>query len=116
MREAETVTDDLFAQRIPEPKQTLVRNSDPPTSHAAAEAIRGKPCANHRLLILGVMWRPMTQYEIAKCTGLDRYQVNKRLSELARDNPDTGYQAEIEDTGTMRPGESGRDCIVWAKR
>jgi hypothetical protein len=89
------------------------RATDPQTSKAAAA--RASHAPSHQEAILGVLWRPMTQFEIARLTGLSPEQVHKRLSELSRDNPETGYTAQIRDTGQTKPGPSGRDCILWSK-
>jgi hypothetical protein len=42
-------------------------------------------------------------------------QVHKRLSELARDNIDTGFTAAIGDSGMRRIGDTVRMCIVWQR-
>ena len=103
---------DLF-DLPPAPLPPRARQADPQTSKDAAA--RASHAPSHQQAILGVLWRPMTQFEIAKFTGLSPEQVHKRLSELSRDNPETGYKAQIRDTGEVKPGPSGRDCILWAK-
>lgn len=106
---------DQLSKTKPAPRETLVRNSDPRTSQAAARSLSHKAKWTKRDAILGALWKPMTQYEIAKLTGLKPEQVHKRISELARDNPDTGYVAEVRDTGETKLGDAGRQCIVWEK-
>lgn len=103
---------DLFDFRPSLPPRA--RATDPETSKAAAKSMRAH-AMSHQEAILGVMWRPMHQFTIAKLTGLSPEQVHKRLSELCRDNPETGYKAQIRDTGRTEPGPSGRDCILWEK-
>jgi len=50
---------------------------------------------------------PATQEELSERLGLDRYSINKRLSDLKN-------QQLIEPSGETRPGESGRQQIVWS--
>ncbi len=84
------------------------RNSDPWTSHAAAASLDDDVTARlYRIIIAALKVAAGTQYEIADLTGLDHYQVNKRLPELER-------LGLAKPTGETRPGPSGRQCRVWA--
>lgn len=91
-----------------------VRTSDPDTSHAAARAldpVRRVSILTRILDALSV--RPMTQFEVARATGLRPEQVHKRLSDLSRSDVANGVWPMIRDTGTRRVGDCGRLCIVW---
>jgi hypothetical protein len=105
---------DLFEAHELKPQLPLARNRDPDTSHAAAASMIAAQQSIHQR-ILKALTRPMTQFEIARATGLRPEQVHKRLSELSRDNPDTGFIAAIKDTGYRRIGDTGRMCIVWQR-
>jgi hypothetical protein len=62
------------------------RRDDPETSRKAAEKIRPH-ASGHAEKILAVMRGrpPMTAVEIAaRCDGLDRYQVSRRLPQMER--------------------------------
>lgn len=92
---------DLFA---PSP---LARTPDPATSHAAARSAR-RFVDDHHAAILGVLWRKMNCYDIAKFTGLDHVAVARRMGEL-RD------QGKVRDTGETAPGPNGRQCTLWER-
>lgn len=95
------LTPDLFAP------QPAARRSDPATSHAAAASM-GKAARDHHEAILGVLWRPMTIYHIAKLTGLDHVQVARRMPELEQ-------LGQVRPTGGTEAGPSGRQCRVWER-
>ena len=59
----------------------LSRNSDPLTSHRAADRAK-RFVPDHKSAILGVLWRPMIAPEIGKFTGLSVVQVDRRMPEL----------------------------------
>jgi hypothetical protein len=73
------------------------RATDPETSQAAAARMRGKACRSHFVAIMGALWRPMIPPEIAKLTGLDVVQIDRRRKELL----DRGA---IRLTGRVRDG------------
>ncbi len=86
------------------------RNSDPDTSHAAAEAAGSK----RQLGIAARLYRAfadaypfgLTADEAARRAGFTRADgAWKRCSDLKR-------QRAVYDTGQRRPGESGRDQAV----
>jgi predicted ArsR family transcriptional regulator len=87
----------------------LARNSDPATSHMAAERVR-EFAPTHRGDILRVLSLkgPMTVDQIAYEAGLPSQAVNKRLPELQR----LGMAVPVE--GEIRPSASGRMARVWS--
>ncbi len=108
---------DLFDD-MPQPRKPAARNADPDTSHAAARSMEGeRQVSMHRRILAAMPWNVgLTQFDLARTTGLRPEQIHKRLSELARDNPEKNYIAEIRDTGDRRLGDTGRYCIVWMRK
>lgn len=83
------------------------RNSDPPTSRAAAQRVRefaGDHCA---LILAALKDRAGTIYDIARWSGLSHVQVARRMPEL--------QAAGRVEAGRSAPGPSGRDCRVWRR-
>lgn len=77
------------------------RNTDPDTSHAAAEEAH-TVADRHRLMIVVQLQRgPQTAGEIAEAIGLHVSQVNRRTGDLIADGL-------VEDTGSRRRGPNGR--------
>ena len=71
---------DLFAPYTDTPR---ARNTDPATSHLAAERIRPKLRAQQQAVLDALAkWPGSTAVELAKVSGLDRYLVSRRLPEL----------------------------------
>lgn len=89
--------------------QRLARNTDPVTSHMAAERVR-EFAPTHRGDILRVLTLkgPMTVDQIAYEAGLPSQAVNKRLPELQDRN--LAYPLK----GVLRPSASGRMARVWS--
>lgn len=59
------------------------RNTDPATSHLAAERIKPKLRAQQQAVLDALAkWPGSTAVELAKVSGLDRYLVSRRLPEL----------------------------------
>ena len=84
-----------------------VRNTDPATSHQAAD--QANELANkHHLIILAALEQPGTIYDIAARTDLDHNAVARRMSELER--MDLAY------TDGQKTGASGRMCRVWVRK
>lgn len=85
----------------------LARNSDPATSHLAAERVH-EFAPTHIQSILRVLFKygPLTVDQIAKLAWLDKQAVNKRLPDMARKGLATP-------TGDLRPSDSGRMARVW---
>ena len=97
------------ARAIKSQPVALARNSDPETSHAAAEAnpvIRGKQklLVYEYLLVVGA--HGATDYEIGRALNLLRTSAGKRRKELC----DLGY---VIDSGTRRQTDSKVTAIVW---
>lgn len=82
------------------------RMSDPATSHAAGRRVAEFSHAHASVILAALQRRPMTFHEIARATGLDGQQVNKRLPELER-------AGQAVPTDEMRRSPSGRQCRVW---
>lgn len=81
------------------------RNSDPDTSHEAAESIeqtRMESMVYHALVMMG----PATSSEIAASMNLARDSVSPRMAVLVDKHM-------VVNTGIKRPGPSGRRQIVW---
>lgn len=88
--------------------QPAARNSDPWTSHAAAEAFpSGRK--NDRLRVLfahGANPDGLTDFELAVLVGRQQTSAGKRRGELMA-------QGYILPTDTHRPAPSGSAAIVW---
>lgn len=57
------------------------RNTDPATSHAAAEKVRVNPCERAVLATL-TLYGPLTSHEIATRSGLSLVTVSPRMKRL----------------------------------
>ena len=79
---------------------------DRPTSVTAGRRIR-QPAKTFRGQVLDALRDgPKTDEEIGKATGLRGSTVRPRRGELV-------HEGLVEDSGQVRPTESGRDAIVW---
>jgi predicted ArsR family transcriptional regulator len=85
----------------------LARNTDPITSHLAAARVHefGKSHIDKIVAAL-ILWGPMTADEIAERSGLDKYQVCRRLPEAEKQNL-------VRATDAVRKTGSGRSARVW---
>ena len=89
------------------PNFPRVRNTDPDTSHAAADQV--DDLANkHHLIIVAALQTPGTIYDIAARTDLDHNAVARRMSELER--------MDLVFTDGKKKGASGRMCRVWVRK
>ena len=84
-----------------------VRNTDPDTSHAAADQAADLATKHHGI-ILAALEHPGTIYDIASRTDLDHNAVARRMSELER--LDLAYPEG------QKKGASGRMCRVWVRK
>lgn len=84
-----------------------VRNTDPDTSHAAADQA-AELAANHHGIILHALEQPGTIYDIASRTTLDHNAIARRMSELER--------LDLAYTDGKKKGASGRMCRVWVRK
>ena len=84
-----------------------VRNTDPDTSHAAADQAADLATKHHGI-ILAALEQPGTIYDIAARTDLDHNAVARRMSELER--LDLAYPEG------QKKGASGRMCRVWVRK
>jgi predicted HTH transcriptional regulator len=92
------------AQVQAKPKEFCVysraRRTDPETSHKAAEFAKSQKAAAERQSIFQAIRSngPMTAREIAEVTGVDYYEVQRRISEVA---------------GLQKTPDSRDGCRVW---
>jgi predicted transcriptional regulator len=89
------------------------RDSDPETSHEAAEDAKFK-ASKHRLLALTTLRRfgPLTDFELASRTGIQQTSIGKRRKECQ----DAGLVAGLVDANgqkVKRPAPSGSSALVW---
>ena len=86
----------------------VARNTDPATSHQAAEHAALK-AGTHRALALRALARAadgLTDFELAQRTGIQQTSIGKRRGELVR-------MGLAESAGTTRPAPSGSPAMVW---
>jgi DNA-binding MarR family transcriptional regulator len=93
--------------------QPLARNTDPETSHEAAEDVSFRASA-HRLLAMQALDRygALTDYELAARTGLQQNSIGKRR----KDCQDAGMVERLLDAdgnSIKRPAPSGSMSLVW---
>lgn len=82
----------------------LARNTDPVTSWAAAETVNA---SRLMLLVMQALRNgPMTTEEIAAVTQESLQSITPRMRPLVN-------KGVVIDSGTRRPGASGRSRIVW---
>jgi predicted transcriptional regulator len=89
------------------------RDSDPETSHEAAEDAKFK-ASKHRLLALTTLRRfgPLTDFELASRTGIQQTSIGKRRKECQ----DAGLVTGLVDANgqkVKRPAPSGSSALVW---
>jgi hypothetical protein len=91
-------------------RQLVVRDSDPSTSHHAAQRTHGRGKSRRRVYA-ALRENPagLTDFELAKLTGLQQNSAGKRRGEL-RD------EGKVEDSGERRPSPTGTRAIVWRIR
>ncbi len=88
----------------------LARNTDPPTSHKAAETVVEFKGEHHRKIYEALKtMKDGTFYEIAEVAGMPPSSVWRRLNELEK-------SGRIITTGEERHGNSGRMCRIWKIR
>lgn len=85
------------------------RDSDPLTSHEAADMVANLAATHHRILLDALGRGAASAEQIGDITGIPAYAVRKRLPELQR----VGF---IAPTGGMRKTRSGRSERVWSIR
>ena len=97
-----------YASRLQRP---LARHADPATSHQAAEHMResGKLDSQLAEVYEIVKTHPhATAFELTEWTTLDRYQIQRRLSDLA-----SLGKVKASATG-RRCAKSGRNACTWS--
>ena len=94
----------------PPSAQKLARNSDPQTSHKAAQHVSVFANNHHKRIYEALQtMKDGTFYEIADRCGLQPPSVWRRLNEMEKDGL-------IQPTGEERRGPTGRMCRVWRAR
>jgi predicted transcriptional regulator len=91
---------------MPEKTGGLARNTDPQTSHDAADSITANQIELEVCNALAV--GPSTTEEIANRLGRDLQSITPRMRPLEN----KGYVMRTQFT---RPGKSGRERIVWQR-
>ena len=88
--------------------QPAARNSDPWTSHAAAEAFPGKRKIDRLRVLFAHAANPngLTDFELGVLVGRQQTSAGKRRGELMA-------QGYILPTEGHRPAPSGSSAIVW---
>lgn len=89
--------------------EAYARGSDPGTSHAAAESVRGEDATRMEIKVLNAIRsspQGMTNHEIVESTGLTWNTASPRVRPLVR-------KGWIADSGERRVGPTNRKCIVW---
>lgn len=86
-----------------------VRPSDPHTSHKAAPSSPGRETMQDLVRkILEANPQGLTDWELFEATGLPHHL---RASVIKR-----RFDCGAVESGSTRPGPSGRECIVWVLR
>lgn len=85
----------------------LARNTDPMTSHAAAEQVEAFALSHEMRILKSLLDHgAMTVDEIARHTRLQSHQINKRLPELER-------KGLAQPTTSQKLSNSGRMERIW---
>jgi predicted ArsR family transcriptional regulator len=87
----------------------LCRASDPITSFMAADRVKEFKAAHHEKIITVLrtsFWKALGAEQIADLTGLDAYQIRKRLPELQKRGMVQPYQQ-------TRKTATGRHERLW---
>lgn len=86
----------------------MSERKNPPTSLAAYRELTKEQKDRHHARIISAfeVLGQATADKIAEYTGMDHVQVNRRFSELARDQ-------KIINTKLKAPTRRGRDAFVW---
>tara|TARA_R110000868_G_scaffold272773_2_gene532008 strand:+ start:1930 stop:2301 length:372 start_codon:yes stop_codon:yes gene_type:complete len=93
--------------------EPIARNTDPETSHSAADDATFK-ASKHRILALQTLYTfgPLTDFELAAKTGLQQNSIGKRR----KDCQDAFLIDVLLDENGMnvkRPAPSGSKALVW---
>lgn len=96
----------------------MARRSDPVSSKLAAEHMieSGKLGDQAQHVIDIVRLHPhCTAFELTDYSHLDRYQIQRRLSDLARDDEKTGFKAMVKHSSVPRKcAKSKRKAVTWS--
>ena len=99
----------LFDDDQPRGPKANARHADPSTSHDAAQSLGARHLGELQRLIVAALHQvgPSTTSEIAAVLDYPRDSISPRMKTLVA-------MQQVEDSGTKRPGPSGRAQIVWA--
>lgn len=91
--------------------ESKARASDPETSHAAARQSRGLAGEHHRRILRALqhVLEDGTAEDLARVTGMETHQVNRRTGELLS-------AGLIELTGEARKNSAGRMMRVFRRK
>jgi hypothetical protein len=92
--------------------QPMARNTDPETSHEAAEDAKSHSSKGHLLAMRFLLLRPMTDYELASATGWQQNSIGKRRGELMNAGLVVVHRDE-EGNVVKRLTPSGSRARVW---
>lgn len=88
------------------------RNTDPITSHMAAERAQLTATPNRMMVLRHLIeGGPMTDFELADACGIQQTSIGKRRGECR----DAGLVEQLQDRGTAvsRKSPSGSPALVW---
>jgi predicted ArsR family transcriptional regulator len=90
----------------------LARNSDPITSHLAAEqALKFKDSHGDRIIEALLQHGPMTVHEIGPFVGLEAHAVGKRMHELCKHGH--AFVAQFDQHDVLRSTPTGGKARVY---
>ena len=91
--------------------EAYARNTDPDTSHDAAESIEGDHAARmEKIALEAISASPfgLNNQELVSATGLPWPSITPRVAPLVR-------KGLVINSGEKRLGPRGKQCIVWKK-
>ena len=89
--------------------EAYARVSDPGTSHAAAESVKGEVANKMESLVLTTLkahYNGLTNHELVAATGLPWSSITPRVRPLVN-------RGLVEDSGIKKKGPTNRMCTVW---
>lgn len=90
--------------------EAYARNTDPETSHGAADSVKGKEAQRLEKIVLFWLRKypdGLNTHEIADFSGIGYESISPRMAPMAS-------RGLVHDSGLKRPGPGRRKpCIVW---